>query len=77
MILRLFSSLKKTTMSNSRKDNSGFRGNDGSQTRHKGESQQSQQVGAPSVSKKGSGRHTKDESQGAEKNTTKKGPNSI
>jgi hypothetical protein len=77
MILRPLLLLKRKIMSNSRKDHSGFRGNDGSETRHKGESRQSQQANAPSVSKRDSGRHTKDESQGAKKNTTKKGPNSI
>ena len=59
------------------KNNSGSMGNDGSATKNKGESQQSQHKGASSVSKKASGKHTKDESHGAEKNTTKKQGNSI
>lgn len=63
-------------MSN-RKDNSGQRGNDGSETRHKGESRQSQQAHAPSTGKNEGGRHRKVDSEGASKNTTKKGPNSI
>jgi hypothetical protein len=46
----------------SKKANSGSRGIDDSQTTHKGESQQSKQQGAPSVSKKSKGKHTKDES---------------
>jgi hypothetical protein len=64
-------------MSNSRKDSSGYRGTDGSETRNKGERQQTQHQGAPSVSKKNQERHTKDQSEGADRNTTKKGPNSI
>ena len=64
-------------MSNSRKDNSGYRGNEGSETRHKGESQPGKQANAPGVSKQDTGRHRKDESEGARRNTTKKGPNSI
>lgn len=59
------------------KDNTGSKGSDGTITNNKGESQQSQQKGAASVSKKGGGKHTKDESHGAEKNTTKKRGNSI
>lgn len=58
-------------------NNSGKKGNDGSVTSNKGESIQSRQKGASSVSKKGAGKHTKDESHGAEKNTTKKQGNSI
>jgi hypothetical protein len=59
------------------KNNSANKGTDGSATKNKGESQQSQQKGAPSVSKKNAGKHTKDESGGAEHNTTKKQQNSI
>ena len=59
------------------KDHSGSRGNDDSTTRHKGESQQSNQKGARSVSTQNTGKHTKDESHGADRNTTKKGGNSI
>ncbi|HEX8358294.1 MAG TPA: hypothetical protein VF610_12805 [Segetibacter sp.] len=61
----------------SSKNHSGSQGNDGTQTKNKGESQQSHQKGAPSVSKKDTGKHTKDESGGAEHNTTKKQQNSI
>jgi len=64
-------------MSNDKKDHSGSKGNDGTTTKHKGESQQSHQKGAPSVSKKDGGKHTKDQSQGADHNTTKKQGNSI
>ena len=63
-------------MSNS-KNNVANQGTDGTTTKNKGESQQSQQKGAKSVSKKGSGKHLKDNSGGAEKNTTKKQENSI
>jgi hypothetical protein len=61
----------------SNKDNVGSQGNDGSTTKNKGESQQSHQKGAKSVSQKDTGKHKKDESDGAEKNTTKKQANSI
>jgi len=61
----------------SSKNHSGSKGNDGATTRNKGESQQSHQKGAKSVSKKDTGKHTKDESHGAEHNTTKKQKNSI
>ena len=59
------------------KDNSGTKGNDNSATKHKGESQPTAQKGSISVSKKGKGKHTKDESHGADKLTTKKQGNSI
>ena len=59
------------------KNNTGNMGNDGTTTKNKGESQQSQHKGASSVSKKDSGKHTKDESHGADQNTTKKQGNSI
>ena len=59
------------------KNHSGSKGNDGSTTKNKGESQQSNQKGAKSVSKKDTGKHTKDESGGASHNTTKKQENSI
>jgi hypothetical protein len=58
------------------KKNSGESGVDGTKTKEKGESQQSKQKGAPSVSGKNM-KHTKDESDGAAKNTTKKQQNSI
>jgi hypothetical protein len=61
----------------SKKDNVASQGTDGSKTKHKGESQQSHQKGAQSVSSKNKGKHKKDESDGAEKNTTKKQQNSI
>jgi hypothetical protein len=64
-------------MSNDNKNHSGSKGNDGSTTRHKGESQQSHHQHGESVSKKDTGKHTKDESHGADKNTTKKQSNSI
>lgn len=61
----------------SKKENAGKKGIDGSTTRHKGESQQSKQKGAQSVGANSKGKHKKDESDGADKNTTKKQPNSI
>lgn len=64
-------------MNSRNKTNTGTRGADGENTRHKGESRESQQKGAESVSHKGSGRHRKDESEGASRNTTKKGGNNV
>ena len=61
----------------SKRNNAGGKGLEGSTTKHKGESQQSHQKGAQSVSGKNKGKHTKDESGGAAKNTTKKQENSI
>ena len=59
------------------KDNVASQGKDGTTTKNKGESQQSHQKGAKSVSKKHQGKHLKDESGGAAHNTTKKQENSI
>lgn len=64
-------------MSKANKNNTGSQGNDGTTTKNKGESQQSHQKGAKSVSKKDTGKHTKDESHGTDHNTTKKQSNSI
>jgi len=64
-------------MSNANKGHAGHEGNDGTATKNKGESQQSHQRGAKSVSKQDTGRHTKDKSHGADQNSTKKGGNSI
>jgi hypothetical protein len=64
-------------MSNAKKGNAGREGNDGTETKNKGESQQSHQQGAKSVSKQDTGKHTKDKSHGADKNSTKKGANSV
>jgi hypothetical protein len=67
----------KTQFMSDKKNNSGSQGTDNTTTKNKGESQQSKQKGAPSVSNKDTGKHTKDESHGAEENTTKKQQNSI
>jgi hypothetical protein len=57
--------------------NSAHEGVDGTKTSEKGESQQSKQKGAPSVSGKNM-KHTKDDSGGgSERNNTKKQQNSI
>jgi len=61
----------------SNKDHTASQGNDGTTTNNKGESQQSHQKGAKSVSKHDTGKHKKDESDKAGKNTTKKQSNSI
>lgn len=62
----------------SKKVNIGEEGVDGTpKTKNKGDSQQSKQKGAPSVSNRTAGKHLKDESGGADKNTTKKQQNSI
>ena len=59
------------------KENVGSKGQDNTTTKNKGESQQSNQKGAKSVAKHDQEKHTKDNSDGAEKNTTKKQENSI
>lgn len=56
--------------------NSADEGIDGTKTKEKGESQQSKQKGAPSVSGKNM-KHTKDDSDGKAENTTKKQQNSV
>lgn len=61
----------------SSKNNTGSKDMDGNVSKNKGEREQSQQKGASSVSKKAKGKHLKDESGGAAKNTTKKQENSI
>jgi hypothetical protein len=60
----------------STKKNSAKEGIDDTKTKEKGESQQSKQKGAASVSRKDS-KHQKDDSDGASKNTTKKQGNSV
>jgi hypothetical protein len=54
------------------------KGNDG-QPHHKGQPSQMHQKGGPAISKRDAhgGKHEKDESSGAEKNTTKKQQNAI
>ena len=59
------------------KDNTANQGTDGTTTKNKGESQQSQQKGAKSVSDNDTGKHKKDDSDGDVKQTTKKQSNSI
>lgn len=59
------------------KEHAADKGLDGTTTKHKGESQQSHQKGASSVSKQDTGKHKKDESDGADRNTTKKGANAV
>ena len=59
------------------KNNAGNKTANGTKSKLKGESQQSPQKGAPGVSKKAAGKHTKDQSGGASNNTTKKQQNSI
>jgi hypothetical protein len=58
-------------------NNSGKKGSNGTNTNNKGESQHSKQRHAQTVSTKSAGKHTKDESHGADENTTKKQSNSI
>lgn len=70
-------------MNTKNKSNSNNLGVDGSKPKNKGDIMQSQQKGAPSVSKKGTGKHFKDDSGNEaikaveQKNTTKKQQNSI
>jgi hypothetical protein len=47
------------------------------QKKHKGQELQSHQKGAPAMNRKDAGKHEKDDSEGAEQNTTKKQENSI
>ena len=61
----------------STRNNKDNQGQDGTTTKLKGMSQQSHQKGADSVGKHDKGKHKKDESDGSEKNTTKKGPNNV
>jgi hypothetical protein len=61
----------------SKKENTASQGNDNTTTKNKGESQQSHQKGAKSVAKRDTGKHKRDESDGADHNTTKKQANSI
>jgi hypothetical protein len=61
----------------SKKEHVNKSGTEVTETRHKGESQQSNQKGAKSVANHDLPRHKKDESDGAEKNTTKKQSNNI
>ena len=61
----------------SKKENTATTGQDSTTTKNKGESQQSHQKGAKSVAKHDQTKHKKDESDGAENNTTKKQSNSI
>ena len=61
----------------SKKANTGSKGQDDTTTKNKGESQQSHQKGAKSIAKHDQVKHKKDESDGAERNTTKKQSNSI
>ena len=61
----------------SKKEHSAHEGLDGSTTTRKGNSKQNPQPGAHGIAKKDTGKHTKDDSGGAKKNTTKKQSNSI
>ena len=47
------------------------------QTKHKGQELQSEQKGAKAMDRHDAGKHKKDDSDGAEKNTTKKQENSV
>ena len=61
----------------SNKDNTASKGNDGTTTKNKGESQQTHQKGAKSVASQDRGKHKADDSDGDTKQTTKKQSNSI
>ena len=64
-------------MSSKNDKHAGHEGLDDSTTKNKGESQQSNQQGAKSISKSDTGKHTKDESHGSDDNSTKKQQNAI
>jgi hypothetical protein len=61
----------------SKHDNTASKGQDGTTIKNKGESQQSDQKGAASVGTHDKGKHKADNSDGDDKNTTKKQSNSI
>jgi hypothetical protein len=68
---------RKTPMDKSKKNRSGSQSNAGSKGQGGIESRQQHQTGAPNSSSRMSKGHRKDDSSGAEKNTTKKQGNSI
>ena len=59
------------------KNRSGSISNENRKQKARGEVKQTSQPGAPQKSNRQSERHRKDDSEGAERNTTKKGANSI
>ena len=65
-------------MDKEHKNRSGSESNRNSDTTNRGERKQTSQPGAPNKSNRQTGDHEKDDSShGAERNTTKKGANSI
>lgn len=65
-------------MNKEHKNRSGSESNRNSDTQNRGEKKQTSQPGAPQKSNRQTGDHEKDDSNhGADRNTTKKGANSI
>jgi hypothetical protein len=64
-------------MKKDKKNRSGSISGGGTKTNNKGDRHQTSQPGAPNKSNRQTGGHRKDDSDGAEKNTTKKGPNAV
>jgi hypothetical protein len=69
--------IKTSVMDKALKNRSGSISNENRKQKGRGEVKQTSQPGAPQKSNWQTGRHRKDDSQNAEGNTTKKGPNSI
>ena len=64
-------------MDKEKKNRSGSLSNDGGKTENTGDRRKSHQPGAPAKSNRQTGNHERDDSSGSERNTTKKGANSI
>lgn len=69
--------IKTNQMSNRNKNEQDRLSGNTNTPRHKGEEHNNPQKGAQGVSNKKGEKHRKDESEGADRNTTKRGENSI
>lgn len=75
--MRSLSFTKLNVMDKALKNRSGSISNENRKQKGRGEARQSHQPGAPNKSNRQTGGHEKDDSHGAERNTTKKQSNSI
>ena len=64
-------------MNKDKKNRSGSLSNEGGKAANTGDRRKKHQPGAPAKSNRQTGNHERDESSGAERNTTKKGANSV
>lgn len=64
-------------MDKNKKNHSGSQSNETDKNQNRGSKKQVSQPGAPQKSNRQTGDHRKDESEGSDRQTTKKGPNSI